>query len=325
MVYFQLFPIKLVIKGRIFPTEFKNLPSAQGFTILRDYTIQLLPGKNDLKVIAINTDKTESNAAEVSVTCTIPVQTTNLHVFAVGINDYLNKEYNLPYARTDAQDVLKTIVGNAAQGGYDKVFKYELYDADAKRDKVQEIFKKITETAQRQDVFVFFYAGHGKSVTADEQSTFYLVMQDVKNEQELPTRGLSAKELSVLLTNVPAARQLVLFDACQSGAALDDFMQSKSVKGMARKTGSGVIASASSDQAANQVTSLQHGVFSYSLLKAFGGEVKNDKGRVTVNGLKTYVEEQVPELTKQLLKGKEQTPFGQLSGKDFEIVPITKK
>lgn len=322
----QIAEIRIFQNGKLlFPEEFKNLPSAQGFTILRDYTIQLLPGKNDLKVVAINTDKTESNAAEVTVFCNIPVQTSNLHVFAIGVNDYLNKEYNLPYARPDAQDVLKTIVGNAAQGGYDKVFKYELYDAEAKKEKVQEIFKKITETAQRQDVFVFFYAGHGKVVTADEQTSFYLVMQDVKNEQELESRGLSAKELSVFLTNVPAARQLVLFDACQSGAALDDFMQSKSVKGVARKTGSAVIASASSDQAANQVTSIQHGVFSYTLLKALGGEVKNDKGKVTVNALKNYVEEQVPELTRQLLKGKEQTPFGQLSGKDFEIVPITKK
>ncbi len=322
----QIAEIRIFQNGKLlFPEEFRNLPSAQGFTILRDYTILLLPGKNDLKVVAINTDKTESNASEVSVVCNIPVQTTNLHVFAIGVNDYLNKEYNLPYARTDAQDVLKTIVGNAAQGGYDKVFKYELYDAEAKKEKVQEIFKKITESAQRQDVFVFFYAGHGKVVAADEQSTFYLVMQDVKNEQDLEARGLSAKELSVLLTNVPAARQLVLFDACQSGAALDDFMQSKSVKGVARKTGSAVIASASSDQAANQVTSIQHGVFSYTLLKALGGEVKNEKGKVTVNALKNYVEEQVPELTRQLLKGKEQTPFGQLSGKDFEIVPITKK
>lgn len=322
----QIAEIRIFQNGKLlFPEEFRNLPSAQGFTILRDYTIMLLPGKNDLKVIAINTDKTESNASEVSVVCNIPVQTTNLHVFAIGVNDYLNKEYNLPYARIDAQDVLKTIVGNAAQGGYDKVFKYELYDADAKKEKVQEIFKKITANAQRQDVFVFFYAGHGKVVAADEQSTFYLVMQDVKNEQDLEARGLSAKELSVLLTNVPAARQLVLFDACQSGAALDDFMQSKSVKGVARKTGSAVIASASSDQAANQVTSIQHGVFSYTLLKALGGEVKNEKGKVTVNALKNYVEEQVPELTRQLLKGKEQTPFGQLSGKDFEIVPITKK
>ena len=322
----QIVEVRIFQNGKLlFPEEFKNLPSAQGFTILRDYTIQLLPGKNDLKVVAINADRTESNAEEVSVTCNIPVQTTNLHIFAIGINDYLNKEYNLPYARPDAQDVLKTIVANAAQGGYDKVFKYELYDAEAKREKVQEIFKKITEGAQRQDVFVFFYAGHGKAVTADEQSTFYLVMQDVKNEQELESRGLSAKELSVLLTNVPAARQLVLFDACQSGAALDDFMQSKAVKGMARKTGSGVIASASSDQAANQVTSLQHGVFSHVLLQALAGNVKNEKGKVTVNGLKNYVEEQVPELTKQLLKGKEQTPFGQLSGKDFEIVSVTKK
>ncbi|MCS6807777.1 MAG: caspase family protein, partial [Candidatus Kapabacteria bacterium] len=322
----QIVEVRIFQNGKlVYPEEFRNLPSAQGFTILRDYAIQLLPGRNELKVIAINVDRTESNPTEVNVVCTVPVQTTNLHIFAIGINDYLNKEYNLPYARVDAQDVLKTIATNALQSGYDKVFKYELYDAEARREKVQEIFKKITESSQRQDVFVFFYSGHGKAVVSDEQSTFYLVMHDVRSEQDLETRGISAKELSVFLTNVPAARQLVLFDACQSGAALEDFMQSKAMKGMARKTGSGVIASASSEQAANQITSLQHGVFSYALLKALSGDVRNERGKVTVSALKNYVEDQVPELTRQLLKGKEQTPFGQLSGKDFEIVSVTKK
>jgi hypothetical protein len=60
-------------------------------------------------------------------------------------------------------------------------------------------------------------------------------------------------------------------------------------------------------------------------LEALKGGANNGKGKVTADGLKRYTEEQVPELARQLLKGKEQTPFGQLSGKDFEIVPIGKK
>ncbi len=317
--------VRIFQNGKLlFPEEFKNLPSAQGFTILRDYTLQMLPGKNELKVVAVNSDKTESNPVSVLVDFKAPDVKTSLHILALGINDYLNKEYNLPYAKTDAQDVVKMMSANAA-GAYDNVYKYELYDAQVKKEAVQALFKQVTEKAQRQDVFVFFYAGHGKALTVEEVSTFYLVMQDVKNEQELESRGLSAKDLSVLLTNVPAAKQMVIFDACQSGAALDDFMQTKAVKGMARKTGSAILASAGSDQAANQVTSIGHGVFSYALLEGMKGAANNGKGKVTADGLKRYTEEQVPELARQLLKGKEQTPFGQLSGKDFEIVPVSKK
>jgi WD40 repeat protein len=317
--------VRIFQNGKLlFPEEFKNLPSAQGFTILRDYTLQMLPGKNELKVVAINGDKTESNPVSVNVDYKAVEVKTSLHILALGVNDYLNKEYNLPYAKTDAQEVVKMLVANAA-GAYDNVYKYELYDAQVRKEAVQALFKQATEKAQRQDVFVFFYAGHGKAVTSEEASTFYLVMQDVKNEQDLESRGLSAKELGALLTAVPAAKQMVIFDACQSGAALDDFMQTKAVKGMARKTGSGVLASAGSDQAANQVTSIGHGVFSYALLEALKGGANNGKGKVTADGLKRYTEEQVPELARQLLKGKEQTPFGQLSGKDFEIVPIGKK
>ncbi len=317
--------IRIYQNGKLlFPEEFKNIPSAPGYTMLRDYSLQLLPGKNEFKVIAFNNDRTESNPAEVSVFYNAPPLPTTMYILAIGVNKYVNKEYTLRFARPDAEALVKKLE-EGSKKAYDKVVKYELYDENATIEKVNAVFKKIADSSQRQDVLAFFYAGHGKvSTDGDGASGFYLVLHDVKNEKELPMRGLSAKQLSTNLQNIPAGKQLVMFDACQSAAAVDDFVQAKSVKAVSRKTGNSIIASAGSDQAALENNELNQGIFTYALLKALGGEAKNSKGRITADGLKRYVEEQVPEFARLYMKGREQTPYGQLSGKDFDITVIQK-
>jgi WD40 repeat protein len=316
--------IRIFQNGKLlFPEELKGVPSAPGYTLLRDYSITLLPGKNDFRVIAFNKDRTESNPAEVSIQYNSPPMPTNMYIIAVGVNNYQNKEFNLRYAKTDAQSLVKKMeIGG--KKAYDNVFKYEVYDEQVTRGKLDAIFKEVAQKSQKQDVLVFFYAGHGKTTTDGDAAGFYLVMHDVKSEQELPQKGLSAKELSAHLQAIPASKQLIMFDACQSAAAVDDFVQQKSNKSLSRKTGSSIIASAGSDQAALETTELNQGIFTYALLKALDGEAKNSKNRVTADGLKRYIEEQVPEFARLYMKGREQNPYGQLSGKDFDVTFIQK-
>lgn len=316
--------IRIYQNGKLlFPEEFKGMPSAPGYTLLRDVSIQLIPGKNDFKIIAFNNDRTESNPVESSVLYNAPPMPTKLFIVSIGINTYQNKEYNLRTATSDAKALTKKMEDGGKM--YDNVFKYELYDGQATLEKVDAIMKEITAKAQKQDVLAFFYAGHGKALSEGDGAGFYLVLHDVKNINELEKRGLSAKQLAAYFQAIPAGKQLVMFDACQSAAAVDDFVQAKQVKGMARKTGNSILASAGSEEAALEATDLGQGIFTYALLKAMGGDAKNAKGKVTADGLKRYVEEQVPDLARQYLKGREQTPYGQLSGKDFEVVEIKKQ
>jgi WD40 repeat protein len=318
--------IRIFQNGKLlFPEEFKTIPSAPGYTILRDYSMQLVPGLNTFKVIAFNNDRTESNPVETTIFYNAAPAPTTLYIVSVGISNYLNKAYNLPTAQKDAQ----ALVGKLEEGGklsYDKVVKYELYNEKATKEQVDKMFKEIISKAQKQDVMAFFYAGHGKATTEGDAAGFYLVLQDVKSEADLPSRGLSAKQLSTYLQQAPAGKQIVMLDACQSAAAVDEFVQAKSMKSMARKTGNSVIAAAGSEEAALEIPdpAIGHGLFTYALLKALGGEAKNSKGKVTADALKRYVEEQVPDLARLYLKGREQTPYGQMSGKDFDVVVVKK-
>ena len=61
-----------------------------------------------------------------------------------------------------------------------------------------------------------------------------------------------------------------------------------------------------------------HGVFTYTILKGMEGEAKDREGKVTVNGLATYVEEMLPKLTYKKW-GYEQIPQKSLQGMDFPL------
>jgi uncharacterized caspase-like protein len=61
-----------------------------------------------------------------------------------------------------------------------------------------------------------------------------------------------------------------------------------------------------------------HGVFTYTILQGMGGKAKDREGKVTVNGLATYIEEVLPQLTYKKW-GYEQIPQKSLQGMDFPL------
>jgi hypothetical protein len=64
-------------------------------------------------------------------------------------------------------------------------------------------------------------------------------------------------------------------------------------------------------------------VFTYVLLEALNGKADNGDGKVTVNEIKLYMEERVPELTKQY-GGTAQYPTGYITGSDFPLTILNK-
>ena len=81
------------------------------------------------------------------------------------------------------------------------------------------------------------------------------------------------------------------------------------------------MASAGSEQFATEFASLGHGLFTSVLIRALEGEADGapKDGKVTIYELKSYIDDQVPEMTKQL-KGKPQYPFTFSRGQDFPVV-----
>ncbi|MEO6978179.1 MAG: caspase family protein, partial [Mucilaginibacter sp.] len=312
----------------------------------KKYTLNLLPGANSIRAVALNSQRTESQPDEIIVRYeggtaqpNIPARPagTNtfiagidkdatVHLIVVGINQYKNPKMSLNYALADAT-AFKNEAERDAGTVTANIKTYFITDDKADKAGILQAFKTVQQNAKPQDVLVFYYAGHG--VISDKNKEFYLVPTDVtdlKNVDEaLAEHGIPSKLLQQYAVDISAQKQVFILDACQSAGAFATLMSNdagklKSLALVARSTGTHWIAASGSQQFANEFSQLGHGAFTYVLLKAMKGEAVSNK-MVTVNGLKSYLQTEVPDLMKKY-NGTPQYPASYGFGSDFPVEVI---
>jgi len=298
-----------------------------------DFTFQLIDGENKFRVIALNTQRTESLPAEVSVLFEGERAEADLYLFVIGINDYKNANMSLNYATADARAFQESIEKSTG-----RIFRksqiYTLFNSDALRLQILSYFSEIKTKAQPQDMFVFYYAGHGVMGEAVGKipADYYLVPWDVTqlygNEEVLAENGISSMELMEISREIRAQKQLFVLDACQSGGAIETFAmrgaaEQKAIMQLARSSGIVVLSASGSEQFATEFQSLGHGAFTYALLQGIDGAAdggEKDK-KITVSELKAYIEDQLPQITEKY-RGQAQYPTGYSRGQDFPVVVL---
>jgi hypothetical protein len=329
--------IKVFFNGKLVDNTQRGLKPVAENKSLTTKTFNLLLGNgvNKIKVIALNNQRTESAPAEITVNCkSNEVKKPNLYLLAIGINKYQNPKYSLNYAVNDANGFVAAIEKNAYRI-FNEVIKTSIQDDKATKNNITLAINEIKQKAKPEDVFIFYYAGHGvmSLTSANEKAEFYIVPTDVvkmyDDNEGLKSKSISAKMIGDASKEIKAQKQLFVLDACQSGGAVETFAmrgaaEEKAIAQLARSTGTYFCAASGSEQFATEVTELGHGVFTYSLIKSLEGFCKPaEGGKVTVNLLKSCVEDMVPELTKKY-KGEAQYPTGYGSGQDFPIGVIQK-
>ena len=311
----------------------------------KKYTINLLPGTNTFRAVALNSQRTESDADEITVTygqsggnpapapkptndaATVKIDVVDksaaLHLVIVGINQYENTKLSLNYALADATS-FKEEIEKDAKTIISNVKTYFITDANANTEGIQNALKLVQSTAKPADVFVFYYAGHG--VVSNKNKEFYLVPTNVSNlsnvDAELVTKGIASKTLQQFAIDIAAQKQVFILDACQSAGAFEQMLQQtgdqqKSLALVARSTGTHWLAASGSQQYANEFSSLGHGAFTYVLLNALKGEAASDK-MITIYGLRNFLQTKVPELLKKY-GGTPQYPASYGYGNDFPV------
>ena len=343
--------IRLFHNGKIVTLTTRNLIVAdddKSSAVTKKYSIKLLPGINTFRSVALNRQRTESkpdimtvnykqsgNPADIQPVnnndITGPVATIDsnatLHLIIVGINQYQNKSMSLNYALADAT-AFKTELEKDAKSIINNIKTYFVTDNNADKTGITSALKEVQQNAKTKDVFIFYYAGHG---VIGKDKEFYLVPSDVsdlKNVQtELEQKGIAAKLLQQYAIDIPAQKQLFILDACQSAGAFETMMtadanQQKSIAMVARSTGTHWMAASGAQQFANEFSSLGHGAFTYVLLQALKGEAANNT-MITVNGLKNFLQLQVPALMKKY-NGSAQYPASYGFGNDFPVEIINK-
>ena len=293
------------------------------------FTVSLISGNNEVKAVAVNPDGVESPPQVIRVKYEGTKASAKLHLLAVGLNQYKNKKFNLNYCRPDV-DAFADSFSKGSGKLFAETVVHKLYDEEATSEGISDKLKEIASVATADDVFVFAFAGHGvmSEGEGDKDSEFYIIPYDVTqmygNDEMLAERALSGSQLQQMAAKIPARKQLMVLDACQSGGVVESFAvrgaaEEKALAQLARSSGMYVLASTRSEQFATETAELGHGLFTFALLEALEGKGDgNGDGKITVKEVEAWLNERVPELSEKHT-GTAQYPNSFARGQDFPI------
>ena len=305
---------------------------SMGAIIKESFDVSLNKGVNEIEIATYNNERTKKSEVFGIEYTGDEFDPANLYILAIGINEYKKPSYNLNYAVSDA-----TAFAESLQKGSTELFEninvVSLTNNQANKDGIIAAFDSIKSIINANDVFIFYYAGHGSMAKAEnsEESIFYLVPWEVTNlynYEMLQQKGISAEMLKNFSQDISAEKQLFVLDACQSGGAVE-YLASRgseeemAISQLAHSTGTYFISASGSKQLAGEFETLGHGVFTYVLLEGMKGKASNNSKKITVKGLTYYVEDQVPVLSEKY-KGAAQYPVSFGFGQDFPIIFIGK-
>lgn len=283
------------------------------------FSVRLEPGSNEIEVIALGTNRVESEPARMLVEAPKNPEQPLLHVLAIGVNEYRNSALNLNYSVPDASGIAQFFKA-VPRSLFRDVRISEMYDSQATRSNIVEALRKLRET-RPEDAVLVYLAGHGETVADD----WFFIPHDVtapEQPEKLRQGGLSSQDLALELKNIPARKVVILIDACKSGAAAAGFrglQDRRALAQLSRATGTHLIAATTKEQLASELPTLGHGVFTYTLLQGLQGKAASGSKDVTARKLMVYVEQALPELTKRY-RAEEQYPVVNSTGMDFPLV-----
>jgi WD40 repeat protein len=296
--------------------------SKAGQYAMETFDLNLVPGNNEITVSAFSNGDIESPPKSVNVIYNGLQKSSDCYVLSIGINKYENEALNLNYARLDAE-AFSSFMKTKGEKLFNKIYSYNLYDKDATKAGILSSIDAISKLIKKDDVFMFFYAGHGST----EENSFYFITSEITGLHQLDKlkSALKVDELQEKFKMVSALKQVILIDACHSGSsvgvlAMRGATEEKALAQLSRSSGVHVMASSETDQQSAEVKSLGHGVFTYVLLEALNGKADGAPAdsKITVYELKSYIDDQVPEVSYKLIRYK-QFPSTFSIGHDFPV------
>lgn len=149
-------------------------------------------------------------------------------VFAVmvGISDYAGTSSNLAYTADDAMKLAETL----RRGNVLSPQSVTLTDAQATPAAVRAAFQRVAQAAGPDDLFLFFYSGHGGQAAQRVGAGGELDLKD----ETLVLRGgeITDDELAQMFGAVRARVSLLALDACFSGGFARDVVSRPGVMGL---------------------------------------------------------------------------------------------
>jgi WD40 repeat protein len=288
-----------------------------------EHTVTLSDGNNEISLMAYNKAMTvESNRDSIKLSYVSGIKAKpDLHILTVAVNSYRDGDLQLSYSVPDAKAIADSFKGKGDKL-FGKIFVHQLFDAQVTKAGLEKAFAEIGKQTGRDDVFVLFVAGHG--ITGIKDGAYYFIPYDFRytGEDAVIKQGVSMDDFKGYLANVNALKSLILLDTCNSGSFAEaitsrGMVEKTAINKLARAVGRATIVASSKSQVALEGYE-GHGAFTWTLLDGLKGKAADGSGKITINGLATYVEELLPQITYKKW-GFEQIPQKNLQGMDFPI------
>ena len=203
------------------------------------------------------------------------------YVIAIGIDNYVDRDLALSYAKSDANLFADAIEKSLMDTGrYSHVKSIRMLDGESTWANVQGVLTQLaggtvsTSLApkfrfprpQAQDAVFFYFAGHGAFL----KNQFRLIMHDF--ERETLKNSINDDALRNAMASTVASDLVIVIDACQSGKIMGDDLgrygpfDSGTFSQMAYDKGVFALVATQSQGAAKELSELGHGVLTDSLI-----------------------------------------------------------
>ncbi|MEH6663991.1 MAG: pre-peptidase C-terminal domain-containing protein [Brevundimonas sp.] len=200
-------------------------------------------------------------------------------VFAVmvGVSDYPGDHNDLPFTDEDAVKLEEEL----ARQGVLNPASVVLTNAGATRASVTAAFQRVAAQAGPDDLFIFFFSGHGVQEDSDDSAE----LDGQREMLSLHDGDLSDDELAALFDSVDARLSLLVIDACYSGGFARDIITRPGVMG---------VFSSEEDLTSAVADKFQAGGYLSHFLRAGLEGAADDNGDdlVTAGELSTYLRQQ---------------------------------
>ena len=186
-------------------------------------------------------------------------------------------------------------------------------------------FEGLGREVRPRDVFVFFLAGHGRTL----DGRYYFLPRDFRyrDTDDLKETAISQQQFQSWLSRVSAQKSVLLFDTCESGSLTQEAVtrgleDKAAIERLSRAVGRTTL-TASTDTGPALEGFRQHGLFTYALLEAFASGDADGDNQVEIDEMIGYVDERLPELSEAAF-GYRQVPQHSSRGSFFPLGrPVT--
>jgi hypothetical protein len=247
----------------------------------------------------------------------------HLYALVVGTSDYSGESMDLKFPDLDAAAIAQGLLAVGSRL-FDERVHIRLLTSNAKisqdissRTNIENALKDYATKATPGDIVIAYFSGHGTTYGQADKNQFYYLTKDIASENlsdpEIRNNyTVSSNDLTKWLTSIPAHKEVLIFDACHSGKAVEALSslgakdlspsQIRALDRMKDRSGIFIISGSAADAVSYEASKFGQGLLTYSLLQGMSGLAVTEDKRVDLAQLFEYARDKVPEYAKSINK-----------------------